>query len=147
MSLCPLQPTINFISPSIIYCLSVYFYSLQWEFHSFQGFSKYSYAHLPSSLSCLVNSLAISDPICSNWRIASSSTVVIPQTSELEWKCWLLFMGRNNLQLSLTYSFYGSSIPPAFGNLTNLSYLNLSNAGFEISRLTIYFIWHLRTQI
>ena len=49
-------------------------------------------------------------------------------------------------ELSLAYRFYGSSIPPAFGNLTNLSYLNLSNAGFEgpipieISRLTIYFI-------
>ena len=43
-------------------------------------------------------------------------------------------------ELSLAYSFYGSSIPPAFGNLTNLSYLNLSNAGFEISHLTIYFI-------
>ena len=49
-------------------------------------------------------------------------------------------------ELSFAYSFYGSSIPPAFGNLTNLSYLNLSNAGFEgqipieISRLTIYFI-------
>ena len=50
--------------------LSVYFYCLQWEFHSFQGFSRYSYAHLPSSLPCLVNVFAISVPICSNWRIA-----------------------------------------------------------------------------
>ena len=69
-SLCTPQHTINFISPSILYCLSVYFYCLQWEFHSFQGFSRYSYAHLPSSLPCLVNVFAISVPICSNWRIA-----------------------------------------------------------------------------
>ncbi|KAM4090655.1 hypothetical protein ACJW30_09G078200 [Castanea mollissima] len=45
--------------------------------------------------------------------------------------------------LSLAYNdFNNSCIPPEFGNLTNLSYLNLSNAGFagqipiEISRLT-----------
>uniref|UniRef100_A0A2N9I169 Leucine-rich repeat-containing N-terminal plant-type domain-containing protein n=1 Tax=Fagus sylvatica TaxID=28930 RepID=A0A2N9I169_FAGSY len=44
--------------------------------------------------------------------------------------------------LSLTYNNFNSRIPPEFGNLTNLNYLNLSNAGFvgqiptEISRLT-----------
>ncbi|KAM4078951.1 hypothetical protein ACJW30_09G078800 [Castanea mollissima] len=46
-----------------------------------------------------------------------------------------------HLNLANNY-FYDSYIPPEFGNLTNLSYLNLSNAGIseqipiEISRLT-----------
>ncbi|GMY25559.1 receptor-like protein 7 [Fagus crenata] len=44
--------------------------------------------------------------------------------------------------LSLAYNNFNSPIPPEFGNLTNLIYLNLSTAGFaeqipiEISRLT-----------
>ena len=121
MSLCSLQPTINFISPSIIYCFECLFLQPPMRIPLF--------SMLLQILICSLTSARL--------LVSTSTTNSLVNLTD---NSSSLFHLHYLQELSLAYSFYSSSIPQAFGNLTNLSYLNLSNAGFEISRLTIYFI-------
>ena len=102
MSLCSLQPTINFISPSIIYCFECLFLQPP-------NTHMLTYPHL-----------------CRIWSMSWRSTILFARieeqprvrqwlfhkTSELEWKCWLLF--DSGYSTSTTNSLVNLTIQVAF---------------------------------
>ena len=176
MSLCPPQHTINFISPSILYC--------------FEGLLLLPPMRIPlfsRLLQILICSLtlifAVSGQCLRNQRSyllelkntlefdSDSSKRLVRWNKSVDCCSWEgvtcsegrvvgLYLDNESISggldsssspfrlhylqdLSLAYNHFRSSlIPPEFRKLTNLSYLNLSNAGFEgqipieISRLT-----------
>ena len=76
------QPLISSLLRFMTVWFFLFYYSLQWEFHSFHGFSSYPYVQFFStsvSLWCLANVLMSSGTCWSNWRTASNSTVICLQ--------------------------------------------------------------------
>ena len=161
MSLCTPQHTINFISPSILYCFWVFIFKSFNENSTLFKTSPNTYPHL-----CRVWSMSSRSTVLFAWiqeQLFESdySTKLVRWNERVDCCSWEgvacskgrvvslyldnepIYGGLNSssslfrlhyLQyLSLANNdVYGPHrIPPKFGNLTNLSYLNLSNAGFE----------------